>query len=297
MRARRCSRAEAVQLVAAAGLIATSARSLPRIALFQPRSIVAAVAALASGEAPTLLAGGTDLVAQFNLGVQPSALIDLSQVAELRAIDATAQGLRIGACVTHGQGAVHAAVVERAPGFAAAWARIANPRIRMRATLGGNVMALRTRYEVSLLLTALNARLEFATQAGALQLSPSELWAGQAPPRSVLTAVHLETASLASFTYERTLRPLMTLAVALRRTDDGLHLSCAIASEFLPPLAMTQALPGLQPQALARNAQAIARDVFAQLPTTFADPVLSNAYARRAGAVLLERRLGRASHG
>jgi carbon-monoxide dehydrogenase medium subunit len=188
-------------------------------------------------------------------------------------------------------GSTHPAVVERAPGFARAWARIANPRIRFRATLGGNVMARRVRYECSLLLTALHARLEFASPAGRTAMSPQDILAGRVPARSLLTAVSIETSSLVFFRYERSLRPLMTLAIALRRSDDGLLLSCAVASEFLQPVLIDQPLPGMRPNQIARNAKAIARDLFARLPAGFADPVLSNQYARTAGAVLLARQL------
>ena len=280
-----------MQLVASAGLVPTSARSLPRLALLQPHDVAEAVAVLAEAEDPIVLAGGTDLVARFNEGLQPRELVDLSRLAELRSIEFASGALRIGAGVAHGVGSTHAAVVERAPGFARAWARIANPRIRFRATLGGNVMARRVRYECSLLLTALQAQLEFATPAGRSAMSPQDVWAGRVPARSLLTAASIETSGLVFFRYERSLRPLMTLAVALRQTDAGLLLSCAVASEFLQPVLIDQPLPGMRPDQIARNAKAIARDLFARLPAGFADPVLSNPYARTAGAVLLARQL------
>jgi aerobic carbon-monoxide dehydrogenase medium subunit len=284
-----------MEFVASAGLIPTSARSLPRLKLAQPSTVSETLAALASAQAPTLLAGGTDLVAQFNDGLRPSELIDLSKVVELRQVQAEASLLRIGAGVTHGAGSANAVVIESAPGFAQAWARIANPRIRFTATIGGNLMARRVRYEGSLLLTAAKARLEFATPSGLVQLTPPDLWAGNALNRSLLTAIAIDTADLVSYCYERSMRPLMTLALGIRRTKAGLLLSCAVATEYLQPVLLELALTGSGP--LARNAKAIARDVFEQLPATFADAVLTNAYARSGGAVLLARQLAEVAHG
>ena len=286
-----------MELVASAGLVPGSARSLPRLKLIQPRSVAEALAALADAEAPALLAGGTDLVAQFNEGLRPAELVDLSKVAELCHVHCAGRQLHIGACVTHGAGSSHAQVTELAPGFAQGWAQIANPRIRFTATLGGNLMARRARYEASVLLAAAKGRLEFATLGGPVQLTPQDLWAGHAPGRALLATIHIDTANLLHYVYERSMRPLLTLAAALRRRADGLALTCAVATEYLPPALLELALPGRDPGAFARDARAIAQALFAQLPANFNDPVVTHAYAQTAGAVLLARRLAGVAHG
>jgi aerobic carbon-monoxide dehydrogenase medium subunit len=286
-----------MEFVASAGLIPCSARSLPRLKLYQPATVAEALAALADAEAPVLLAGGTDLVAQFNEGLRPSELIDLSRVTELGQVQADDSVLRIGACVTHGAGSAHAAVIARASGFAQAWARISKPRVRFTATIGGNLMARRARYEASVLLSAAKARLEFATVAGPLLLTPGELWAGLAPQRSLLKAIEFDTQDLLGYFYERAMRPLLTLAVGLRRSPNGLLLSCAVATEHLQPALLELALPGADLARVARDAKAIAQQLFAQLPMAFADPVITHPYAKTAGAVLLARRLGGFAHG
>ena len=173
-----------MQLVSSAGLVASSARSLAPFKLYQPGSVAEALAALATAEKPVLLAGGTDLVACFNEGLNPRAIVDLARVEELRGIDANSHTLDIGAGVTHGAGCVHAAVRSRVPGFAKAWERIANPRIRFTATLGGNLMARRARYEGPVLLAALKASLEFVSAAGTDSLTVQDLWAGRVPAQS-----------------------------------------------------------------------------------------------------------------
>lgn len=272
-------------------MLPTSARSLPPMRLWRPASVADALACLAQCEEPVLMAGGTDLVAQYNEGLMPRSLIDISGIAALRQLHQRDGVLQIGALVTHHDGAGAALVQKQAPGFARAWSRIANPRIRFRATLGGNLMARRTRYEGAVLLQALQARLHFATAAGVEQRRVAELWHGSLPQGALLTAIELDTSDLLAFDYERSLRPLMTQALALRRQPDGLHLQLTLATEHLAPVDLSLALPGLEPSQLAPRAAAIARDLFDGLPASFADVQVTHDYARRAGAALLARQL------
>ena len=280
-----------MELVAAAGLVPTSARSLRRLKLIQPRSIEATLAALRDADDPVLLAGGSDLVARFNEGLDPQELVTLAQVAELQTITADAQGLRIGAMVTHADGSGHAALRRQAPGFAAAWGGIANPRVRFTATLGGNIVAQRVRYEAAVLLAAAQARLEWATPQGPRSISPQALWSDDSLQRSLLTAISIDTADLAAYFYERSMRPLLTFAVGLRWRGDGLHLCCAVATEYLRPHLLELTLPHSDLAQVAREAREVATAAFTRLPESFADPSLTAVYARSAGAALLARRL------
>ncbi len=280
-----------MELVVAAGLVPTSARSLRRLKLIQPRSIEATLAALRDADDPVLLAGGSDLVARFNEGLDPQELVTLAQVAELQTITADSQSLRIGAMVTHADGSGHAALRRQAPGFAAAWGGIANPRVRFTATLGGNIVAQRVRYEAAVLLAAAQARLEWATPQGPRSISPQALWSDDSLQRSLLTAISIDTADLAAYFYERSMRPLLTFAVGLRWRGDGLHLCCAVATEYLRPHLLELTLPHSDLAQVAREAREVATAAFTRLPESFADPSLTAVYARSAGAALLARRL------
>ena len=282
-----------MHLVASAGLVPASARSLPPFKLYRPRSIAQVMEVLGSAEDAALLAGGTDLVAAFNEGLRPRALVSLALVEELRALHSMGATLRLGATVTHGAGSSHAAVLAQAPGLAKAWARIANPRIRFSATLGGNLMARRPRYEASLLLTAARANLEFATVGGVVHCTPQSLWADGPPARSLLVAIEIHTADLVDYFYERSLRPLLTLAAGIRRVGDELLLSCAVATEYLQPALLELKV---RRRELTNNNHEVARELFKQLPARFADPVLTHSYAKTAGAVLLARRLAGVAH-
>lgn len=274
-----------------AGLLPTSARSLMPLRLIQPVTVAEAVAGLTYCEQPVVLAGGTDLVAQYNEGLSPRELIDLSRLGALRDIEQDAGRLRIGALVTHHLGAGDARVHTLVPGFARAWSRIANPRIRFRATLGGNLMARRTRYEGALLMQALEAHLNFATTAGSVRVGANAVSHGTMPARALLTSIDVDADTLLAFDYERSLRPLMTQAMALWRDPQGLRLGLTIATEYLAPVSLSLPLPGLAARQLGARAAAIARDLLASLPPSFADPQVTPDYARRAGAALLARQL------
>ena len=267
-----------MKLADGAGLIATSARSARPVPVFRPGSCAEALGLLAGGARPTLVAGGTDLCAQFNEGLQPDTLLALDRIAELQAVDLARGVLRIGSGVTHAAGSSHPLVRQHLPGFAEAWARIANIRVRHWATIGGNLMARRPRYEMSLLLTALDARLHFLGPDGAERVTtPAEL--PSVPSGALLHHVAVPLSGATFFRYDRSLRPIMTLALC----RDAAGCRAVIATEMLHPVLLPVA-QGLPPAQAAEATLAV-------LPSDFADAVTSNWYLRRSGTVLLRRGL------
>jgi aerobic carbon-monoxide dehydrogenase medium subunit len=280
-----------MQTIATAGLVPTSASALPPFALMQPSSVAEVVTALDGEANPVLLAGGTDLVAAFNEGLAPGTLIDLSRVAALRGISFAEGALRIGAAVTHAAGCSDALVREHAGGFAAAWRRIANPRVRFTGTLGGNLMARRRRYEGPVLLSALDARLEFTARGGRQVRTPADLWHDGAPARALLETIVVRTEDLLWYGYERSMRPLITLATALRRSGQGIELRVAVASEYLAPVVLSRTLPATRLSEVPALAHEQSHALMADLPDSFTDAVLNARYARAAGAALLARQL------
>jgi carbon-monoxide dehydrogenase medium subunit len=269
---------------AAAGLIATASRTAPPCPVFRPTAIEAALAVLRDAPLPpTLVAGGTDLCAQFNEGLEPTALLALDRIDALRTITTNGQTLWIGSAVTHAQGCTNELVRTHLPGFAEAWRRIANVRVRVWATIGGNLMARRPRYEMSLLLTALGAQLEFSRTTGAIAtLTPADLWTNAVPPRALLTRIGIPLHPSLTFIYDRTLRPITTLALSTHSAGA----TAVIATERLPPWSV--AVPPGPPEAAAAAA-------FATLPASFDEPGASHWYLRRAGETLLRRALQKAA--
>jgi 4-hydroxybenzoyl-CoA reductase subunit beta len=113
---------------------------LPEFRVARVPEVSAAVAAKRGEPGSRFLAGGTDLIVNMRRGLgKPPLLIDLSAVEEMRALEVTEKGARIGAGVTLVQIAASAPLALRYRAVAQAAAAIASPGIRSVATLGGNL--------------------------------------------------------------------------------------------------------------------------------------------------------------
>lgn len=266
-----------MKFVPAAGLIATSFRTLPRFRLVRADGIAEAVAALDGSDQPAVLAGGTDLPARFNEGFAPSDLIDISRIAPLREVRIAGNAIEIGAAVVHAKGCAHPLIQQHLPSLAHAWSRIANVRIRFSATIGGNLMARRTRYEGAILLSALDARLRLRSVKGDTEIRAEEIWTAALPRGALLTHIVIPLRKGLQLDYARELRPILTQAVAIE--DDAPGRVVTATEHVIPCLRALN----------SREAASVAGEI------ELNDPVTSAAYLKRVSATLLERQLTRLS--
>ena len=256
------------------GWVATSFRSLPSVGLVRAERIEQAVAALADHPDAAVLSGGTDFPARFNEGRFPGMLVDISRLDGLRGIRRVADTLVIGAATTHAQGSGDPLLRATLPGLAQAWRMIANVRVRFSATIGGNLMARRTRYEGAILLTALSARLVFATPRGPATMPVEDIWTQGTPAAGLLRDIVIPLTPGLRFDYERSMRPMFTQAVAIDDAGAGRVVS---ATEYV--------VPRVQPW----SADLPARYV----PGAFNDPVTGDAYLNQVAPVFLRRQVAR----
>ena len=114
---------------------------IPPFQLFQPASIDDALELLdARGEEAWVIAGGMDSFDWLkDRTKRTSAVIELSQIAELHGIREAGGGFEIGAMTTLTEVAEHAAIRERFSMLAEAAGLVASPQIRNQGTLGGNI--------------------------------------------------------------------------------------------------------------------------------------------------------------
>ena len=272
--------------VAQAGLIAASYRDIPPFPVIAPASVADAIAAMADADAPVPYAGGTDLCGAVREGKEIGTLIWLKRLDALRGVQIEDGALGIGALTTHAEGAASDAA-GAIPGLAEAWSKLGKMRIRLSGTAGGNLMARHTRYEMSILLTALGGTARFASAGGEADLTPANIWERAEPARSLLTRLSIPLANDLRLDYDRSLRPLATQALALWTDGAGKPRGRAvIATEYLQPVAIDLDLSGT-------DAKGIAAAAFEALPGDFADPATGNGYLRRAGAAILARQLAR----
>ncbi|MFQ5888942.1 MAG: FAD binding domain-containing protein [Gemmatimonadota bacterium] len=107
----------------------------------RPGTVEEALATLAEHAGKALpIAGGTDLVPNMKHRLfTPEHLVALKGIEELRGIEQTEEGLRIGAAETLDSLAGHPAVRSRLPSLAQACGLISGPQLRRMGTIGGNV--------------------------------------------------------------------------------------------------------------------------------------------------------------
>lgn len=150
---------------------------MAEMAFFRPRTLAQAIQCLASDREARPIAGGQTLVAMLNANlVAPSALVSLADLAELRGIVPTANGVRIGAMVTHRELAAEPRLVGSHRVLAEAAAQIAHPAIRTMGTLGGALCHGDAAADYPAAVVAAGATLELAGPAGLRRVAAADFF-------------------------------------------------------------------------------------------------------------------------
>ncbi len=107
----------------------------------KPKALQEALSLLEQGgDDARLIAGGQTLLATLNMRLsEPTVLIDITDVAELKGISVVGDSLRIGALVTHTEIEDSELVAKHAPLLKAAAPHIAHRAIRNLGTWGGSL--------------------------------------------------------------------------------------------------------------------------------------------------------------
>lgn len=106
----------------------------------RPASLRQANNLVAKNPEAKILAGGHTLLPTMKQRLaSPSALIDLSGIADLVGIEQKGRNLVIGAMTTHAEVANSALVKAALPGFAALAGGIGDPHVRHKGTIGGSI--------------------------------------------------------------------------------------------------------------------------------------------------------------
>jgi CO/xanthine dehydrogenase FAD-binding subunit len=147
-----------------------------------------AVALLAQhGPKVKVLAGGTDLLADLKFAAashHPQVVVDISRADDLRGIEMTDQGLRIGSLVTHTEIMRSPIIREQLPALVDAAHTIGAVQTRNLGTLGGNLVTAVPSMDSGPTLVALDAIVTIAGPEGKRQLPIAQFWTG--PRKTVL---------------------------------------------------------------------------------------------------------------
>jgi carbon-monoxide dehydrogenase medium subunit len=132
-----------------------------------------------SGAGVKLVAGGTDLLPQMKNGLlKPATVVDLSGVAALRALEADAKGLRVGAAVTARTLERDARVRGPYASLADSGALVGSVQVRNLATLGGNICNAAPSADMAPPLLALDAEAVIAGPKGRRRVPMQEFFTG-----------------------------------------------------------------------------------------------------------------------
>ena len=129
--------------------------------LLQPRSLQEAVALLQKhGEESRPIAGGTTLIILMKQrALAYRYLVDLQSIPGLAEIKVEADGIRIGALVTHRMVETSAILIQSFPALVEAFGHIGNVRVRQTASVGGNLAHADYRLDPPPVLLVLNAEI------------------------------------------------------------------------------------------------------------------------------------------
>lgn len=106
----------------------------------RPGSLDEAASALKSADDPKLMAGGQTLIPTLKQRLaQPSDVLDLSGIAELKGIRTEGGQIVVGAMTCHGEVASSAEVKAAIPALADLAEQIGDPQVRNRGTIGGSI--------------------------------------------------------------------------------------------------------------------------------------------------------------
>jgi carbon-monoxide dehydrogenase medium subunit len=186
-----------------------------------PRSVVEAIKLLGDlGSDAKLLAGGHSLLPMMKLRfAEPAHLIDLGRIAELRGISQAGDEIRIGAMTTENDLLISALLAEKVPLLVEGAGWIADPQVRYRGTIGGDISHGDPANDHPALMLALDASFVLRGPRGERVVKADGFFLGlystQAQPDEILTQIRVPIpASGTGWSYQKLKRKTGDFATA-----------------------------------------------------------------------------------
>ncbi len=215
---------------------------------FSPQGLNEAVELLGDRDVK-ILAGGQSLIPSLKLRtLSVKGLVDLNGIKELRYVRQKNGGLEIGAMTTVASLANDGTIASLLPIVREAAEHIADPLVRHRGTLGGNLCHGDSTNDLPAVVLALNSSMTAVSRRGARTITADELFAG-APhtslaPDEILTRVEIPTAGgMTGGAYRKVRKGSGGFSIAgaaahLSVTDEGAVDRCRIAMTAVGPKAL-----------------------------------------------------------
>lgn len=268
-----------------------------------PASIEEAIGTLAEGgEDAKLLAGGHSLIPLMKLRLAaPALLVDLRKLGELRGVERSDGGWRIGALTTHSrlQGREELGVVGRATEL------IADQQVRNRGTIGGSLAHGDPASDLPAVLLAGEGEVSARGPGGERTIPAAELFEDfmttSLEPDEVLTEVRMPSLEGFGWGYEKFNRRAEDWAMvgvcALVRASDGACEEARIGLTNMgpTPLRATATEEALRGQPLDAERIAAAAEQAAEGTEPSGDANATPDYKRHLARVLTRRALAEAA--
>lgn len=241
------------------------------------------------------MAGGIDVVNMLKTGYHVEDLIYLPSIDGLDGIAENDGFLFIGCLATHFDFENWLSRRHNIfPSLAATWRTVGNIRVRVKGTLAGNVMSRNPNYDVSPVFGALEAELIFDDETHMQNGESLESYGNRAVSGSnLLRAIKVPLISGREITYDRSMRPVVSVALAVDRQGEFITGARAgFGCAFDRPFSIR--LPILEPMHATRLADAaehLAAETVAATPAARTDFLGSSRYRKRMAQVLLRRQL------
>ena len=145
---------------------------------FSPKSVSEALEILQryKGQA-RIIAGGTDLIPELKEQIREvKALVDISEIDQLKKIEQDSDIIKIGAGITHSEVASSKLIREQATVLAEAASAVGSPLIRNQGTVVGNVVNAQPAADTAVALFALEAKAEIISHKGTKVIPIEELY-------------------------------------------------------------------------------------------------------------------------
>jgi len=274
----------------------------------RPATVADAAKLLADlGDEARPLAGGHSLIPMMKLRLAtPAHLVDLHAIAALRGIRSDGNTVTIGAMTTQHELLVSEEIAKALPILQEAALLIADPQVRYRGTIGGNVANGDPGNDMPALMMALGASYRLEGLSGAREVAASDFYQGAyftaLEPGEILTSISLPVPAVGhGHAYEKLKRKVgdyATAAAAVVLTMAGGKVAtCAIGLTNLheTPLLASDAAKAVIGTALdaasLKNAAASAEAIMSPA----ADARGPVEYRKHVGGIMVMRALQRAS--
>ena len=273
----------------------------------RPATVADAVKLLADlGDDARALAGGHSLVPMMKLRLAtPGHLVDLHGVAGLKGIRRDGNAIVIGAMITQAELLASDEIAKSLPILQEAAVLIADPQVRYRGTIGGNVANGDPGNDMPALMMTLDATYRLEGPSGGRDVAASEFYQGAyftaLEPGEILTAVSIPVPAAGhGYAYEKLKRKVGDYATAaaavVLTTSGGKVASCAIGLTNLhetPLLAVdaANAVIGTSLDAASLKKAASAAEAIMSPAADARGPV---EYRKHVGGIMVMRALQRA---